>query len=226
MDRTGNGPQFFWASVDTLAYKIVVQLYPALLWGSESPTMRTHVKDVLLRGFFQAIHSVVAISGHLAVQIRRISKEIITFEWPVPGDSYCPSRRDVDDSIYQRTKKAADEADAILAAQSEPAPQRRTKVMVSITPKIEIYHAKPSYRKCLWPAMVLNDTRLSNENVDQHLSAKSLVEHSRYAKRNYEMRALRQMTWRHKVVFVLLILCLLLYSAQARDREVGRRRLK
>ncbi|KAM0262922.1 hypothetical protein ACHAQJ_001515 [Trichoderma viride] len=116
LEATGGVPPLFWQRVDKITAQLLVLLLPLYsAIGEEAPSQSS----------YQALHDIVALAGWLNVAAR-LSPKITAFEWVQPGEAYRHSHLCIGE---EKTKATSN---------SHPA-RRRTRVMISVAPKITRY---------------------------------------------------------------------------------------
>ncbi|ROT35028.1 hypothetical protein SODALDRAFT_76710 [Sodiomyces alkalinus F11] len=204
LERNNYVPSQFWAAVDDLTYRIVMQLYPTYAWISTS--WRRSRRRSNPQKLFQSIHNVVAHAGWLAVQIRRVPASVVVFDWAAPGERWMPTYKHCDSEIFQQSVSRVEREDEEKRRLGREPPSHVGRVLVSIAPRVERYAAAKGgrVRSVLHPVRCVCYYGIENEAMDANTGNVGLRGYSQLMKHRRERREFYRVGFKHAFGVVLV----------------------
>ncbi|KAL2755753.1 hypothetical protein ACRALDRAFT_1076757 [Sodiomyces alcalophilus JCM 7366] len=199
LDRNNHVPSRFWAAVDDLTYRIVLQLYPTYSWIGHS--WRRSRRRTNVHKFYQSTHNVVAHAGWLAVQIRRAPASMVLFDWAVPGQRWNPTHKHCDSEVFQQSLSSVEKAEEPARKEGRELPGHLGRVLVSIAPRVERYAAVKGGRvhSVLHPVRCVCYYGMEDDVMDANTCNVGLRGYSQLMKHRRETREFYRVSLYHAV---------------------------
>lgn len=213
LDRNHHVPPQFWAAVDDLTYRIVLQLYPTHAWIRHS-WRRIHRRSNVQK-LYQSMHNLVAHAGWLAVQIRRAPASMVLFDWAVPGQRWVPTYKHCDSEVFQNSVSSVGDEDERARKAGRDVPNHLGRVLVSIAPRVVRYAAVQGGRvqSVLHPVRCVCYYGIEDDVMDANTCNVGLRGYSQLMKHRRETREFYRVSFWHAIT-VIAVACVLVMIGQ------------